>query len=81
LNKLLLAIQKRIQLVLKNCPELFARDDFCVHSTSIELAGFQWFLEATTKKKSSLGLFLHAKPPSDFTGNYRVKVDRLVIQT
>jgi hypothetical protein len=80
LNKLLLAIRKRNQLTIKNCREIFTKDKFCFCSTSIELFGFKWYLEATTKEKGFLALFLHAIPPTDFKGNYRIEIDRLVAQ-
>jgi hypothetical protein len=62
-------------LILKNCRELFAKDKFIVNSTPIELIGFKWVLHATTEEKGFLGLYLHAKPPNNFTGNYQIKVD------
>jgi hypothetical protein len=75
-----LAIRKRIQLILKNCRELFKEDEFRVESAPIELIGFEWHLAATTKEKGFLALFLHAKPPNGFNGNYRIHADWLVIQ-
>jgi hypothetical protein len=75
-----LAIRKRIQLILKNCPELFTQDEFSIESTSIEHVGFEWCLEAKIKEKGFLALFLFAVPPDDYNGNYRIEVDWLVIQ-
>jgi hypothetical protein len=70
-----LAIRRRIQLIIKNCRELFARDNFCVESTPIELVEFKWHLAATTAEKGFLALHLHAEPPDDFKGHYRIEVD------
>jgi hypothetical protein len=67
-------------LTLKNCRELFAKDDFIVKSTSIELLGFKWYLQANVMKKGFLGLYLYAIPPNGYNGNYRIEVDWLVIQ-
>jgi hypothetical protein len=67
-------------LIVRNCPELFAKDDFHVESTSIELVGFKWFLEAATVVNGFLALWLHADPPDGFKGNYRIEVDLLVIK-
>jgi hypothetical protein len=64
-------------LTIRNCRELFTKDEneFIVNSKSIELVGFKWFMLATTREKGFLGLYLFAKPPNDFKGNYRVEVD------
>jgi hypothetical protein len=67
-------------LVIKNCRELFAQDEFRVRSASIELVGFNWHLEATTEENGFLGLYLHAKQLNGFNGNYRIEVDWLVIK-
>jgi hypothetical protein len=67
-------------LIIKNCREVFAKDDFCVHSTSVELIGFKWHLEAKMKEKGYLELNLNAKPPKRYIGNYRIEVDWSVIQ-
>jgi hypothetical protein len=69
------AIQKRLQLTIKNCRELFAEEDFSVESTPIKLFGFKWLLAATTMRNGLLGLYLHAEPPNGFKGNYRIEVD------
>jgi hypothetical protein len=39
--------------------------------------GFGWYLKAKTEKKGFLGLFLCAKPPNGFNGNYRIETDKL----
>jgi hypothetical protein len=75
-----LAVRKRIQLVLKNCRELFTKVKFCVLSTPIELVGFKWCLQAKMQEKGYLALLLHAIPPNGFDGNYRIEVDWLVVQ-
>jgi hypothetical protein len=67
-------------LVLKNCRELFTKDEFCFRSTTIELVGFKWHLQADVMEKGFLAVYLHAVPPEDFNGNYRIEVDWLVIQ-
>jgi hypothetical protein len=74
------AIRKRIQLVIENCRELFAKDKFCVKSTPIELIGFKWHLQAKMMEKGFLGLYLYTEPPDGFHGSYRIEVDWLVIQ-
>jgi hypothetical protein len=74
------AIQKRLQLIIKNWRKLFAEDKFSVESTPIELFGFKWLLAATKMREGFLGLYLHAEPPNGFTGNYRIEVDRLIIR-
>jgi hypothetical protein len=61
-------------LTLKNCRDLFTKDEFRVDSASIELIGFKWYLEAIAKEKG-LGLFLQAGLPTGFKGNYRIEVD------
>jgi hypothetical protein len=40
---------------------------------------FNWFLTATLLEKGFLGLFLHAKRPDGFSGNFRIKTNLLVI--
>jgi hypothetical protein len=62
-------------LVIKNCRELFAKDKFSVFSTSLELIGFKWDMEAHMKEKGFLALHLHAVPPNGFKGDYRIEVD------
>jgi hypothetical protein len=62
-------------LTIKNCREVFTKEEFYVNSTSIELIGFEWFLRAKMAKKGFLGLYLFAKPPNGFTENYRIEVD------
>jgi hypothetical protein len=66
-------------LTIKNCRDLFIKDEFFVNSTPIDLVGFKWLLAATTEEKGFLSLFLHVVPPKDFNGNYRIEVDLLVI--
>jgi hypothetical protein len=61
--------------VLKNCRELFTKEEFYVGSTPIELLGFGWSLDARREEDGFLALFLHAIPPSGFNGNYRIEVD------
>jgi hypothetical protein len=75
---LLLAIRKRIQLTIKNCPQLARKQKLRVVSTPIELVGFEWSLQATRKTKGFLAMYLHAEPPYGFHGNYRIEVDWLV---
>jgi hypothetical protein len=77
-TQLFLAIRKRIQLILKNCRELFTQDYFCVES-SIELFGFEWILVASMKEKGFLALYLYAEPLDDYE-NYRIEIDRLLVQ-
>jgi hypothetical protein len=67
-------------LTIKNGRELFAKDNFYVDSTSIQLVGFNWHLQAKVVEKGFLALYLHAVPPDGFKGNYRIEVDWLVIQ-
>jgi hypothetical protein len=67
-------------LIVENCREIFTKKYFSVRSTSIELIGFKWSLEAITKEKGFLGLYLVADPPNGFKGNYRIEMDWLVIQ-
>jgi hypothetical protein len=67
-------------LILKNCRELFTKDEFDVYSDAIELIGFDWFLNAATEEKSFLALWLNAVSPDGFEGNYRIGVDWLVIR-
>jgi hypothetical protein len=67
-------------LIVRNCPELFTKDKFSVHSNAIELVEFKWQLIATTFGKGFLALYLHAYPPDGFKGHYRIEVDLLVIQ-
>jgi hypothetical protein len=66
-------------LTIKNAQEVFTKD-VCVESTPIELLGFKWYLAAATTGNTFPGLFLFAKPPNGFNGNFRIEVDWLVIQ-
>jgi hypothetical protein len=67
-------------LIVENCRTLFTKDEFRIDSTSIELVGFKWHLQVKTMEKGFLSVYLHAKPPNDFNGNYRIEVDKLAIQ-
>jgi hypothetical protein len=62
-------------LIIKNCRDLFTKDEFRVESTSTGLLGFKWFLVAKVKEKGFLALFLHAIPSDGFNENYRIEVD------
>jgi hypothetical protein len=68
-------------LVVKNCPQLFTKDEFRVESASIELLGFNWYLAAKVKEKGYLAVYLHAVPPNGYNGNYQIEVNWLAIQT
>jgi hypothetical protein len=66
-------------LTIRNCREVFTKDEFHISSNSIELIGFEWFLHATTAEdKDFLGLYLCAHPPNG-SNNFRIEVDWLVI--
>jgi hypothetical protein len=60
---------------IKNCQELFKQQEFNVKSHSLDVLGFNWYLEACTDKKGFFSLYLHTKPPGDFNGQHRIEAD------